>query len=290
MLDLSRQPEQFFSKARSWLVSFEETSQGAGGDSIVVKEPRGVTAVLKRVEAAQALAPGAKTSPGSLSIVCAPPSAQDAPSDEADLEAWVRGGADAARAAPIRASVRTARTIWLQSRAVAYSSDELAQDALDALVRFTVLEREMTRVEQAMRALWPSISADAELTHAVRRPDLKRQPHIDQMTEQAAGMKASILRIRMALEQLDPAVTDPSKRLFAELALAAGMHDRLECLIEPVQFAVDHYELANTRLIDFRSSMREHSNFMFEHVLQVVIVGLLVAELVVILYGIRLFS
>ncbi|HXY58305.1 MAG TPA: hypothetical protein VEH76_06975 [Methylocystis sp.] len=289
MLDLSRRPEQFFSKAQSWLVSFEEAPAADAGEKIVVKEPRDVTAVLIRVETAQSLSEDAPKKPGALTVVCAPPSAQDAPGDEADLEAWVRGGADDHRAAPVRASVRTARTLWLHSRAVAYASEELSRDALDALVRFTVAERETERLEKEVHALWPVIAKDSRLTHAVEKTDLKRQEHVNAMTVLATKMKAASLRIQTALEQLDPALTDPSKRLFAELVLAAGLHDRLELLFEPVQFALEHYELANTRLIDAKASMRENANFVSEQIMQLVIIALLLAEFVVMLYGIRLF-
>jgi len=289
MLDLSRRPEQFFSKAQSWLVSFEENPGSNADEKIVVKEPRDVTAVLTRVETGQSLSETAPKNPGALTVVCAPPSAQDAPSDEADLEAWVRGGADAHRTAPIRASVRTARTLWLHSRAVAYASEELSRDALDALVRFTVVERETDQLEKSMRALWSAIAKDSRLTHAVERKELRRQDHVNAMTVLATQMKAASLRIQTALEQLDPSLTDPSKRLFAELVLAAGLHDRLELLVDPVQFALEHYELANTRLIDARALARENGNFLSEQIMQLVIIALLVAELVVMLYGIRLF-
>lgn len=289
MLDLSRRPEQYFSKAQSWLVSFEENPVAEECEKIVVKEPRNVTAVLTRVESARSLSGGAPMKPDDLTVVCAPPSSQDAPSDEADLEAWVRGGAGAHRGAPIRASVRTARTLWLHNRAVAYASEELSLDALDALVRFTVVERETEQIEKTMNPLWSSIAQDSKLTHAVEHADLQRQQHVNAMTVLATKMKAASLRIQTALEQLDPSLTDPSKRLFAELVLAAGLHDRLELLIEPVQFALDHYELANTRLIDATAARREHANFVSEIIMQVVIIVLLIAELFVMLYGIKLF-
>jgi hypothetical protein len=296
---LSKQTEQLTTKVQSWLADFEQNSGTVNfeeklGQNVVesiivdVKEPCSVTALLSPADLADSSLDDAPNKPGSLHIACATPAACDAPSKELDLEAWVRGGSKDWRSPPLRASVRTARALWLESRAVVYASDELHREALDALVRFTVAERETAKLEQAMHALWPSISGDAELTHAVARCDLKRQDHVNAMTVLVARMKSSSIRIRLALEQFDPTLSEPSKRLFAELALAADLHHRLECLAEPIQFATDHYELANTRLIDQRFAAKETDNFVFEIVLQQVIVLILVAEIVAIIYGIRL--
>ena len=117
----------------------------------------------------------------------------------------------------------------------------------------------MSWLERSMQAMWASISADVDLIHSVSRVDQKRRRHVDEMTELAARMQAANLRIHSALEQLDPALTDPSKRLFSELVLAAKLYDRAENLDDPIEFAMDHYELANTRLIDAHGADKERS-------------------------------
>ena len=83
------------------------------------------------------------------------------------------------------------------------------------------------------------------------------------------------LRVSKALEQLDPALGKSSKRLYSELANAAVLWDRVEPLGEPIQFTLDQYELANTRLIEAKSAAREHSHAMIGHVLEVGIIVLL---------------
>ena len=70
------------------------------------------------------------------------------------------------------------------------------------------------------------------------------------LTERATEMKAMHLRLQNALEQLDPTLPGTSKRMFAELVEAAALHDRVEMLEDPIQFALDHYELANSRLTE----------------------------------------
>ena len=52
-------------------------------------------------------------------------------------------------------------------------------------------------------------------------------------------MKAMYLRVSKALEQLDLALGESSKRLYSELASAAVLWDRVDPMDEPIQFALD---------------------------------------------------
>jgi hypothetical protein len=67
------------------------------------------------------------------------------------------------------------------------------------------------------------------------------------MTERVTEMKAMHLRLQIALKQLDPSLSSTSKRMYADLPDAASLHDRTEMIEAPIQFALDHYELANSR-------------------------------------------
>jgi len=119
---------------------------------------------------------------------------------------------------------------------------------VDSLRRTVALEREMT-------AMWPQIDAYKALTHRVRRRQLGLQSKIDALTERATTMSVDLMRLQTALEQLDPKLTSGSKRLYAELVLQAGIYERLEMLEDPIDFASEHFELANTRLIEARNAL-----------------------------------
>ena len=73
------------------------------------------------------------------------------------------------------------------------------------------------------------------------------------------------------------------------MAIAAGLYDRAPRLGDPVQFASDHYELANTRLIEAKNATAERTNFLIGHILESLIIVLLLAELTALLYEIQLF-
>ena len=174
----------------------------------------------------------------------------------------------------MRADVRTLRVVWDESRALIYASSSDIRYALDAIVRFSVAQKEALALEMTMKSAWASIEADAGLTHAVTARQQKRQRHVNEMTEIATRMKVAWLRISRSLEQLDPTIPAPSKRLFAELVSASSLFDRVEMLEDPVQFALDHYEISNTRLIETGLARTERFSSIFGY--GIIIVLLLV--------------
>jgi len=198
-----------------------------------------------------------------LTVIWMPPGANAPATIERDVDEWVRGAGAQTKEANVRAEVRTVRVVWSESRAVIYANQGDLRFAIDAILRFSVAQREALALEAAMKSNWASIEADAALTHALTPRDQKRQAHVNEMTEIVARMKMSWLRISRSLEQLGPTLTEPSKRLFAELGSAASLYDRVETLEAPVQFALDHYEICNTRLIDMNLARLERLSSIF---------------------------
>jgi hypothetical protein len=279
MLNKVTQQEHVSLEAQAWRVNFQERPSMADLRSVVITEPRNVHAVLSPVDVEEALASGRTDSGGSLIIVWMPPGVNTPPSIEHDVEVWMRDGASSGRQTPVRATIRTVRVIWHDSRALIYTTAEQLQDAIDAVVRFTVAEREVTALELAIDSTWASLDADAPLTHAVTSRQQKQQQHVNELTVLASRMQAMYLRVSKALEQLDPALGESSKRLYSELASAAVLWDRLDPLDEPIQFTLDQYELANTRLIEAKNAAMDHSHAMIGHVLEVGIIVLLLCQI-----------
>jgi hypothetical protein len=289
MLDLLPQQDHLAIGTRAWRVVFEEPSNGAGAgaERITIKEPQDVCATLTEVDAEMVLASKEPASRGTLEIIWAPPGDSNQPDLERVVEAWVRKGADALRHTPLLAEIRTVRVFWHDTRALIYSDAEHLHDALDAVARFTLVERETALMEQTMRSMWATIRADETLTHAVTWRDQKRQPHVNDMTVFATRMRVMSLRVANALEQLDATLNASSKRLYSELVAAAGLYDRLEYLEAPIQLASDHYELANTRLIEAKNAATDRRHALLGHVLEIAILLLLAFETSALLYQIR---
>lgn len=280
------QKEQKVVAARAWRVFFDRREEGE--ETIAVREPRNVAVVLKPIEPQEALAQGAPAEDGSLDLIWMPPGANYPLNVEREAESWLDDAATALRRYPVRAGIRTVRVFWHDSRVLLYANPEQVNDAIDAIIRFTATERELSALDTAIAANWGVIDTDATLTHDVARRDQSRQTHVNEMTERATRMQMSRLRVERALEQLDPRLVESSKRLYAELSLAAAQHDRLDLIDEPIQFALDHYELANTRLIEARNASKDRAHALIGHGLEVVIVVLLLAELIATVLAIRI--
>jgi hypothetical protein len=281
--------EQSILDMQAWRGVFKEGVEAGDGEAIVIMEPRDITAVLTPVDAKGLIGSTSRLGPDAFEIVWMPSPAGDLPNAECEAEAWFNRAATPRRRSIVRAGTRTARVFWCEGRALIYCKAPQLHDTLDGVVRFALTERETVRLERGMKTVWAAIDEDKSLTHAVTPGQQKQQKHVNKMTELVVQMKSGQMRIETALEQLDPTLAEPSKRLYGELAIAAGLYDRAPRLGDPVQFASDHYELANTRLIEAKNATAERTNFLIGHILESLIIVLLLAELTALLYEIQLF-
>jgi hypothetical protein len=261
-------------QAQAWRISYLAAAPEPQAALAVINEPDNVVAVATPVELSDVLGNvldlPARPSDGSLLVVWVPGSAGAAGDLDSRLHAWIRRDL-AANQSPVHASIKTVRVTATDTRAVIYAAPEHLSDTMDALARFTLAARQTAALEARMAATWPHIKAHTPLTHALTRQQQRLQPQVNALTEQSTEMKAMHLRLQTALEQLDPTLSGTSKRIYADLADAAALHDRVEMLEDPIQFALDHYELANWRLTEIGAARRGQ-------VLEVLIVVILLAD------------
>ena len=251
-----------------------------GVETIEIAEPRrrhGPVGAIGRVGCASRAEP---ETAGALTVVWLPPGVKSPATIERDADEWIRAGGARRKEANVRADVRTVRVMWDESRALIYASPGDIRFALDAIVRFSLVQREAVALEATMKSAWASIEADSALTHAVTRRQQRQQRHVNEMTEIAMHMKAAWLRVTNSLEQLDPTLAEPSKRVFAELVSAGALYDRMEMLEGPIQFALDQYELANTRLIEAHLAYKERVNAVVGYGFEAAIIALLSYQIV----------
>ncbi len=261
--------------ARAWTISFEEGNDPADFGSIIISQPRNLLAVMTELQTEQIVASMTSVAPGVLTIVCLPLGVNCPKNIEIDAETWMRDAAGQT----VRAGVRTVRLFCSQDRALIYAATDHIHSVIDAVVRFTVAQRETIELEKAMNAAWSSIDADVPLTRSVTRHRQAYQKHLDEMNERSARMKAKHLRICRALEQLDTDSDELSRRVFSELVLAGALYERVEELEDPIEFALDQYEIANTKLFEEKNAAKEQRTAMIGHFLEAGIIELLLLQL-----------
>ena len=246
-------PEPTVISAQAWRVTFDETQKQPG--ALVVREPRPVTVNTQAVGIDAALSELLDDSTG-MTVVWLPTGDGVPASLEKSVERWINEGL---RGSPVvRATIRTNRVAWADTRALIYSAPDQCHDTLDAVLRFTLMARGTTELEQQMRSVWAALKDHVALSHAVSFRQRRLQSRVNQMTELVTRMRASYLQLQSAIEQTDMTLSNASKRLCAELVLQAAIYDRLDVIEEPIQFALDHYELANTRLIEQKNASHEY--------------------------------
>jgi hypothetical protein len=278
MLDFVAEDVETAIQPQAWRIEFAEGSEALpdGVETLEIAEPRNVTALLTPLALSVALQQTAPQTDGAVTVVWMPPSVDRASTVERDADEWMRGAGEKRKDAMVRADVRTVRVVWDESRAVIYASQRDIRSALDAIARFSIVQKEALALEAAVKSEWASIEANVDLTHGVTRRDQRRQRHVNEITESAARRKIAWLRVRRSVEQLDPTLAEPSKRLFAELVSGASLYDRMEMLDDPIQYALDQYELANARLTEASHARNE---IVLSIIGYVAIILLLVAQL-----------
>jgi hypothetical protein len=260
---------------KAWRVAFPAKDAPAAATAeasvLVFDEPHEAHAVSEPIELADAAGDGRPE--GALDIVWAPPSAGSTVDLEKRLEARSIGPDGRPRPA-IRATLRSVRVVWTDSGALIAAPADQLDESIDAVVRFTLAERATARIEREMAALWPEIDAVKPLTHSVKRRQLGEQRKLDALTERATDLNVAFMRLEKAIEQLDPRLASGSKRLYAELVLQAGIYDRLEALADPVDYADELFERANSRLTEARHAW---TGFYLEALIVVVLAAEVVA-------------
>lgn len=241
---------------RAWRVLYLPMGESArpAAEIYPVREPKPTLAAAEPIDLAEALEQPRPTEDESAFTLVWLPSSSASQVLEEEVEAWLDGG-DGREI--VRAGIRTVRVHWASDRCAIYAPAEQLTDAMDAVLRFTPAKRLTNSLERRMLDVWSDLDRDVPLSHSVMPWQLTAQRRINQRTERITRLNAEHLRLQTALEQLDVKLSSASKRLYAELVSQATIHDRLEMMEHSIEFAMDHYELANTRLIESRNSWVE---------------------------------
>jgi len=243
-------------QVQAWRIAYLSTLPEEQVALAVIREPSPLVAVANPMPLAEALAMPA-TPEEELLVIWVPPGAGNSELD-AELQAFLTRGL-AQNRAPFHASIKTIRVTCFETRAVIHASPEQLADGMDAVARFALAARQTAALEAQMTATWSQIKTHTPLTHAMTRRQDRLQSQINALTERVADMKTLHLRLQTAIEQLDQTLSGTSKRMYADLAEAAGLWDRMEMLEDPIQFAHEHYELVNWRLSEAATARKSNT-------------------------------
>ena len=167
------------------------------------------------------------------------------------------------------------RILWRPPHAIVFGGNNLPEELLSALVEFSSLENQLRQLEAKTAGYLEVCKNDVSLTHAVGPSDLRRQTHVNKMTEQIVSSQMELVRLAPCFDNLYGRLTSQTKHILEALAEKTRVwDDRIEALEDRLESLWDLYELANDRLTEF-------SYFRQEFWLEWAIIVLLVLELVV---------
>jgi hypothetical protein len=245
-------------------------------DGLVVREPRNVHLAFHEIGVEEALTTRpseAEDDAGVLATLICLPSGTRTPFElQKRAEGWMASRPNE-RGAPYEVPYRSDRILWRRGRALCIGTGEFIDDVRNAIAYFAYCEWELSNLEDRIASAWPKIQTDLSLTHAVAKPELKRQGTVDKRTVEAHAMRLDFIRLSTALERLDRVLSAPAQRIVTELSQQADTVDRLRLLDDAIEFAQETYDTANDRLTEYRY-------FRTEYGIEVIIAAILLVELI----------
>jgi hypothetical protein len=264
--------------ANAWRISFADKPIAGRAPLAVIERPRPVWAYSELIDLHAVLedeTPPKSDSAGFV-FVFLPVGAATPHEVQRRGETWMASRPDETDAS-LETMFRNERVLWRRGRALCVGTAASLDDMLSAVVHFSFCEHLLARLEDEAEGSWPTIENDVGFTDGFRRRTLKRRYHIEAMNRAVTFMLMEYVRVQNALEMPTAALAGPARRIFAELALQANVSARLEALDDAIDVIDDFYRLANERLTDYRTYLRERW-------IEVGILVVLFAELVVTAY------
>jgi hypothetical protein len=193
------------------------------------------------------------------------------------LQHWVGSAPQARGACALAVRSGEIHVSWTPGRAVVFAPPALAEGAWEVLLDFARLEGELRRIETEIHAAWPGFQQDTPLAYDVHRRDLSRDTQI-------AHRARTVLDVRMRHARLEPLLCESPARFtqpYAQLAEAlrenALCEERLQYADGQLEVQESLYEMASQRIGEFRNT---YSTFITE----MIIIGLLAAEVLLMLW------
>ena len=185
--------------------------------------------------------------------------------------------AQAAETPPLLARADQIQVAWCPGRVTIMSPPAQAAAALDAVVDFAYFEYQLRGLEQELAAAWPAVEMDSPLAYKISQVDASRDLVIGERMRQ-------VLARRLRHARIEPHLSRPPVRfipLLAELGITlrevARCEERAATADGQIEVQEYIYEMASQRLGEYRHARQSI-------LLEAIIVGLLAAEVGLLLY------
>lgn len=209
---------------------------------------------------------GTELRPEELLVLFISDKAIDRESWQRKAEEWMDGDSLAARA-----NLDSGWLLWRPGRAIVLAPPDRAVELLAAVAEFAFYEGQLRQTEREVSAQWESLRLDTPLVHEVGRKDLRRAPHVKQMTAALMDWRLRTARIERRVLSPGTNLSPAGRRGGDKLRTLAEMEDRLETLDGHLEVYEYTYEMINQRISEFRHHLGSL-------IAEIIIIALLLAE------------
>jgi hypothetical protein len=170
---------------------------------------------------------------------------------------------------------------WRPGRAVVEGKVDGCKNLVAALVDFAFFEGELRRLEQDLLPYEASAADDVAFAYQIRQADRIQWKRLGQTQQSISGLRLTFARLEPSLRSVSRALPPDAQEALTRLIAGSDVPSRLEAFDGRLEACQDLYEGAVDRIADFRW-------YRHGELLEIAIVVLLILELTVTAWGMRL--
>jgi hypothetical protein len=170
---------------------------------------------------------------------------------------------------------------WRPGRAVVEGTVDVGKNLMAAVIDFSFFEGELRRLEQELLPYEASAVEDIAFAYQIRQADRIQWARLGQTIESLCGLRLAFARLAPSLRSVSRSLTPDARQAVTRLLAGSDVPSRLEAFDGRLEACQNLYEGAVDRIADFRWYRQGE-------LLEIAIVVLLILELTVSAWGLRL--
>lgn len=170
---------------------------------------------------------------------------------------------------------------WRPGRAVVEGTVDVGKNLMAAVVDFSFFEGELRRLEQELLPYEASAAEDIAFAYHIRQADRMQWKRLGQTLQSISGLRLAFARLAPSLRSASRSLPPDARKAMTLLLAGSDVPSRLKAFDGRLEACQDLYEGAVDRIADFRW-------YRHGELLEIAIVVLLILELTVSAWGLRL--
>jgi len=203
------------------------------------------------------------------------------PEARSTIDRWLAAPVHPDTPPPLVVQMDAGTIRWRPGRAVIEGAVDVCKNLMAAVVDFSFFECELRRLEQDLLPYEASAAEDIAFAYQIRQADRIQWRRLGQTLESVSGLRLAFARLEPSLRSVSRSLPPDARKAVTRLFAGSGVPSRLEAFDGRLEACQDLYEGAVDRIADFRW-------YRHGELLEIAIVVLLILELTVSAWGLRL--